>query len=453
MRQQEQETQGRAPEPLDARRRGVWQRHKLASCWTLAVSGALAAGGVLQVLGPPAAAVAHTSDPRGPIVEHADLGPRSDFDAPRPAGATVNPVKSTPSARVDALLAGAEARIAASKTGAPANGQAAKELMRVATALPNASPEQCEHARELATVLFDRARTALAAGKVAEEQHWLALGSILAPPPDLRPSAAQLPANQSRPAAPSASRGAGAEQPQTGETAPAALPLPPNPPAEMAQADLPGSEPAAVGDGAQATGARPPAPADPGAPSKSDGPPLSDRAGAAAAPPAPAEAAAAPKPVQTAAATSLSVHFAAEFDHGEGDRQNLGGAARVRVRSRRDRWRNRGARTRGHSVGRRWRARHRSPSGRHARRNGLSLAHRKIDHAGCQFVAKRRGLDSRRATAAAFARDGDALCGAATAVRGLDGRTLHGPSAMAPVWPAATLAPTLVGLGGSALVL
>lgn len=146
----------------------------------LAMLGSAALGmAVLPGLVAPAPAFASKSPPhRAPDVTIAD----TQSFRPEPGMAALG------TENLDKLLDGAEVEIADSEGTVPLNGVVGRTLSRVAAALPKANLEQRTHARELAAVLFNRAQVALRAGNIDEEQHWLALGALLAPPPVLHPS-------------------------------------------------------------------------------------------------------------------------------------------------------------------------------------------------------------------------------------------------------------------------
>jgi hypothetical protein len=209
-------TRVRSPRPADSRPRlgrpGEAMTHRPVSAppgrdfaglglvWLLVLVGATALVGTLQVLGPPLGTPART--------DQTDAKPHPESIA--------------------ALLNKVEDAITVNPAGAPPGAEAAAALKQVAAALPGAAREDRQLAKEVASDLFDRARIALNAGKIDEEQHWLALGSILEPPPDFGPAAENV--------ARSASAGKAA-----GQQAPPAPAQPPTGSADVAAADKAGS--------------------------------------------------------------------------------------------------------------------------------------------------------------------------------------------------------------------
>jgi hypothetical protein len=155
----------------------------LGLSWAILLGAVVAGGALLQTLGPPREGLAGRSGDR-PVAQAAATGPASVRSAPNPTSDTAKPLSSD---AIAALLAKVQAQITESPDGLPPGKDAVDMLTRVSAALPNGSPQDRERAKDLAADLFDRAKSALQAGKVDEEQHWLALGSILAPPPDLAP--------------------------------------------------------------------------------------------------------------------------------------------------------------------------------------------------------------------------------------------------------------------------
>lgn len=155
----------RIDEPMPRRLRAARARKPfggLGMAWLTFLGLAVAVGGTLEALGPPSAGAATSA--------------RAASAKPRPES-------------IAALLARVGDAISDSPDGAPPGADAAQTLQKVAAALPGAAPEDRQLANDTASDLFDRARIALNAGQIAEEQRWLALGAILAPPPDLRPVA------------------------------------------------------------------------------------------------------------------------------------------------------------------------------------------------------------------------------------------------------------------------
>jgi hypothetical protein len=163
----------------------------LLLAWTLVIGTGMAGGGLLQVLGPPPERLAHATatqpavDPVKPVAGAAQAANLRIFPH-----AEIATVKASLRANdsIPALLAKAQSLIADSPDALPPGEDTAKVLRRIAEALPQATPDDRARAQDLAADLFDKARTAMEAGKVSEEQHWLALGSILAPPPELGPA-------------------------------------------------------------------------------------------------------------------------------------------------------------------------------------------------------------------------------------------------------------------------
>lgn len=161
--------------------------------WTLVLSAALGGAGLLEVLGPPrdgsahAAAAQVATDQAKPVAGPARaarlrVSPHLGIET---VSASL-PSSLPSSSSVPALLARVQSQIADSPDSPPGDS-AAEALRRISAALPQAAPEDRERVQNLASELFDKARTAVESGKVDEEQRWLALGSILAPPPDISP--------------------------------------------------------------------------------------------------------------------------------------------------------------------------------------------------------------------------------------------------------------------------
>lgn len=156
--------------------------------WTVVVSATIAGGGVLQALGPPPeSADATVARPEAARINPAAVTmPAAQPHAQHPHVATAKGASPATDA-IPALLARVEAQIADNPDSPPSGEAAAEALARISAALPEATPDDRERAKDLAAELFDRAKTALRSGKVDEEQRWLALGSVLAPPPDIGP--------------------------------------------------------------------------------------------------------------------------------------------------------------------------------------------------------------------------------------------------------------------------
>lgn len=154
---------------------------RLAFSWVVVLAAGIGAAGVLQALGPPGEAAPAMTGGK-PIGTHPLAGaPARDASADIPG-----------------LLAKVQSLIAEAPDGQPPGAAAEDALRRVSDALAAASPDDRALAADVASDLFDRARSALQSGKVDEEQRWLALGAFLAPPPDLAPvdTADQGPAEQ-----------------------------------------------------------------------------------------------------------------------------------------------------------------------------------------------------------------------------------------------------------------
>ncbi|MBV9755733.1 MAG: hypothetical protein JO047_01640 [Alphaproteobacteria bacterium] len=156
----------------------------LGRAWLAVLGLAVALGAALQALGPPSA------------VPHA---------------ATAKPQPES----IAALLNKVEDAISDSPDGAPPGADAAETLQKVAAALPGASREDRQLAKDMASDLYDRARIALNAGKIDAEQRWVALGAILAPPPDLGP----VPANAAQPSGTAKAASQQAATPNAADTA------------------------------------------------------------------------------------------------------------------------------------------------------------------------------------------------------------------------------------------
>ncbi|MBV9755860.1 MAG: hypothetical protein JO047_02285 [Alphaproteobacteria bacterium] len=154
----------------------------LGLTWFTAIGFALAGAGVLRALGPPADMSAIDRAGRG--------APPVAGGAQRSAQSV--PAKPTAPPSISALLARAEREIIDTPDGPPVGGAAALTLQQVADALPNAGPDDRDLADRMAAGLYDRAKAALDGGRIDEEQRWLALGALLAPPPDLAPSEPQV---------------------------------------------------------------------------------------------------------------------------------------------------------------------------------------------------------------------------------------------------------------------
>jgi hypothetical protein len=171
----------------------------LGLSWAVLLATVVAGGSLLQTLGPPRDGLAGRSGDR-PVAQ-ATVGATAAPAQAQPqhaANQTSEAAKGLSSEAIAALIAKVQAQIADSPEGVPPGNSAAEMLKRVSAALPNASPQDRELANDMAADLYDRAKTALQAGKVDEEQHWLALGSILAPPPDLAPNEPGKPENTIR---------------------------------------------------------------------------------------------------------------------------------------------------------------------------------------------------------------------------------------------------------------
>lgn len=163
---------------------GASDFRRLGAVWFTIFGFAIAAAGVLQALGPP---------PTGPV-EALATPAAADQDAasatsPVAARTRRPPQSDAPSPSIPDLLARARGELVETPDGPPAESDAAHTLRRVAEVLPKASPADRGLATAMASDLYDRAKTALVGGRIDEEQRWLALGSILAPPPDLAPGA------------------------------------------------------------------------------------------------------------------------------------------------------------------------------------------------------------------------------------------------------------------------
>ena len=171
----------------------------LGLLWAVVLGVMVAGGALLQTLGPPRDGLAGPPHDQQTVAQSAGPGTTARAASvralpnPPPEAAT-----GLSSEAIAGLLAKVQAQIADSPEGVPPGNSAAEMLKRVSAALPNASPQDRELATDLAADLDDRAKTALQAGKVDEEQHWLALGSILAPPPDMAPSGPEKPENTTR---------------------------------------------------------------------------------------------------------------------------------------------------------------------------------------------------------------------------------------------------------------
>ena len=167
----------RLPRPAD-----LAEFRSLGLAWFTMVGLGVAAAGVLQALGPPAPT--RLADP----ARASTMAARAQPDA----------VKAPPG--IPTLLARVESQITDTPDGPSPDADAARTLRQVADALPHASPADRDLANTMAANLYERAKAALDGGRIDEEQRWLALGAVLAPPPDLAPGGAQL-AQQAAPQA------------------------------------------------------------------------------------------------------------------------------------------------------------------------------------------------------------------------------------------------------------
>lgn len=198
----------------------------LGTVWA-AVLGSIAAGGViLQILGPPPGATAGSSAARQSPAQAAGVRAPAHPAGVQPSGGRVMEAAKPSGNEIATLLTKAQAEITENPDGLPPGSEVEGMLRRVAAVLPQASPEDRKRANDVASDLFDRAKNAVAAGKVDEEQHWLALGSILAPPPELPPppegvKTAQTTQPQSSPAAPPAREDVTPNEAEANQAAPA----------------------------------------------------------------------------------------------------------------------------------------------------------------------------------------------------------------------------------------
>jgi hypothetical protein len=158
--------------------------------WFTIAGLAVAVCGVLQALGPPAAGPVATVANAPPTTPAAVRGMPRDPHAQRLGRRDAASGRAPPD--VSALLARVEAEIIDTPDGPSPGTDAARTLQRVADALPNATPAERDLANKMAASLYDRAKSALDGGRIDEEQRWLALGAMLAPPPDMVPGEPQL---------------------------------------------------------------------------------------------------------------------------------------------------------------------------------------------------------------------------------------------------------------------
>ncbi|MBV9757671.1 MAG: hypothetical protein JO047_11495 [Alphaproteobacteria bacterium] len=149
----------------------------LGLAWATVLGIGFASAGVLQALGPPHHGASASPLAAANVSASAASGAAGLVAARRPG---------TPA--IPALLARVQNDISDNPDGPAPDGDAAKALQQVAHALPDASDADRALAAEVASGLYDRAKTALDGGRIDEEQRWLALGSLLAPPPDLAPA-------------------------------------------------------------------------------------------------------------------------------------------------------------------------------------------------------------------------------------------------------------------------
>ena len=147
----------------------------LGLAWATVVGIGVATAGVLQALGPP---------PQASMRQVAAANQPAPLRVPTPPRATARHPEAP---AIPTLLARVQGAISENPDGPPPGDDAAHALQQVA-ALPTASDGERALVTEMASDLYDRAKIALDAGHIDEEQRWLALGSILAPPPDLAPT-------------------------------------------------------------------------------------------------------------------------------------------------------------------------------------------------------------------------------------------------------------------------
>jgi len=161
--------------------RSRWRR--LAIWWAGGLGVALAGALLLTLLGPPGEEAKRAPGGEAPA---AHAAPSASQTGPATASVKLG-------SEISVLLSRAKEQIAKGRDRFPPGDNAMQTLQLVAEAMPKASAGDRKRASEMASRLYDRAQEAADAGKIDEEQRLLALGSILARPPDIRPKGAEAP--------------------------------------------------------------------------------------------------------------------------------------------------------------------------------------------------------------------------------------------------------------------
>jgi hypothetical protein len=168
---------------------GLLRRRSLVVCWVALLGIALAGAALLSLIGPPAPN--STSGSAAAVGQTAPPAVRTEpAHARQPSSTAFASVNKSPSGEISSLLTRAESQIAKGRDEFPPGDNAVETLQLIADAMPKASPLDRQRVSDMASRLYDRAKAALDAGNLDEEQRLLALGSILAPPPDIAPKTA-----------------------------------------------------------------------------------------------------------------------------------------------------------------------------------------------------------------------------------------------------------------------